>query len=64
MSTAHVSASCAIGRAHFVNDIIDNIEKIDGNFYQKKTLSVAIGNQNPLLHRFIDEGRVSKCTPE
>ena len=64
MSTANVSGACAIGRAHFVNEIIDNIENIDPNYYQKKTLSVAIGNQNPLLQRFIDERRIPMNTAE
>ena len=64
MSTANVYVSCAIGKAHFVDDIIDNIENIDADFYQKKTLAVAIGSQNPLLQRFVDEGRLTKPMSE
>ena len=57
LSTASVSAACAIGKAHFLSDIIDNIENVDGDYYQKKTLSVFIGTQDPLLRRFVDKGR-------
>ena len=40
------------GRAHLLQDIIDNIENIDNNFYVKKTLCSELKEQSKLLSLF------------
>ena len=38
-----------IGRAHLLQDIIDNIENFDGNYYAKRTLEFTIRDKNKLF---------------
>ena len=58
VSVSSVTASVAIGKAHFIDDVIDNIENINENFYHKKTLTVVLGDRDPLLGKFIKAGKL------
>jgi m7GpppX diphosphatase len=49
-----------IGRAHLLQDIIDNIENFDSNFYAKKTLQFNLSEKNKLFSRFKTAGIVSE----
>jgi hypothetical protein len=42
--------STAIGRAHLLSDIIDNLENISGSYYKDRTLSYMI-KENHLLYK-------------
>lgn len=42
-------AGTSAGKAHLLIDVIDNIENIDNEFYQKKALPVMVREQDPLL---------------
>jgi len=38
-----------VGKAHLLQDVIDNIENVAGDFYAKKTLPVTLFENDPLL---------------
>ena len=40
---------CSTGRAHLLQDVIDNIENVSSDFYAKKTLPVTLFEKDPLL---------------
>jgi len=40
---------CSAGRAHLLQDVIDNIENVSSDFYAKKTLPVTLFEKDPLL---------------
>lgn len=42
-------AGCAVGAAHLLNDIIDNVENIDPNYYQRRTLTIVLGKEHDLF---------------
>eukprot|EP00794_Sanderia_malayensis_P016883 gene16883-18589_t len=56
----NISAGCAAGRAHLLDEVIDNIENIDSDYYKKRTLPFVLGNRDPLLQKFIKIGRVKE----
>ena len=41
-----------VGEAHLLEEVIDNIEHIDSDFYQKKTLSFCLKDSSPLWLEF------------
>lgn len=41
-----------VGRAHLLDDIIDNLSTIDPAYYQKKTLNFILREKNNLLQEF------------
>lgn len=47
-----------VGKAHLLQDIIDNVENIDSNYYAKKTLCFVLREQNKLFSLFKDAGLV------
>ena len=51
---------CIVGRAHLLQDIIENIENFDSNYYAKRTLHFHISEQNKLFSCFKNEGIVSE----
>ncbi|CAB3992359.1 m7 diphosphatase [Paramuricea clavata] len=53
-----------VGRAHLLQDIIDNIENFDSNYYAKKTLQFNISEKNKLFSRLKTAGIVSEITVE
>jgi m7GpppX diphosphatase len=46
---------CAIGAAHLLDDIIDNIENISGDYYQRKTMHYYIGSEHELYRSVIKD---------
>ena len=60
MSSSSISGSCATAKAHLLDDVIDNLENIDGDFYKKKTVTAVLGNQDPLLKKLIAEGKITE----
>ena len=48
-----------VGRAHLLQDVIDNIENFDRNYYAKKTLQFNIREKNKLFTRLKTIGIVS-----
>eukprot|EP00112_Aurelia_sp_Birch-Aquarium-sp1_P001858 Seg1201.5 transcript_id=Seg1201.5/GoldUCD/mRNA.D3Y31 product="m7GpppX diphosphatase" protein_id=Seg1201.5/GoldUCD/D3Y31 len=60
MSSSSISGSCATAKAHLLDDVIDSLENIDGDFYKKKTITAVLGNQDPLLKKFIAEGKITE----
>ncbi|CAL8465012.1 g4547 [Coccomyxa elongata] len=44
-------AGMAVGKAHLLNDIIDNIE-IMPDYYARRTLTFVLGERDPLLQAF------------
>jgi m7GpppX diphosphatase len=53
-----------VGRAHLLQDIIDNIENFDSNYYAKKTLQFNISEKNKLFSCLKTAGIVSEITVE
>ena len=51
---------CVVGRAHLLQDIIDNIEHFDSNYYQKRTLQFNISEKNKLFSHLKVAGIVSE----
>ncbi|KAJ7380952.1 hypothetical protein OS493_004542 [Desmophyllum pertusum] len=43
---------CGIGKAHLLQDVIDNIENIDSHYYSKRTLSCLFKENDKLFKRF------------
>ena len=43
---------CGIGKAHLLQDVIDNIENIDEDYYRKKTLACVFKANDKLFKRF------------
>ena len=43
---------CGTGRAHLLQDVIDNIENIDSDYYFKKTLASVYKANDKLYKRF------------
>ena len=39
----HFGPGTAVGKAHLLDDIIDNIELFGSDFYQRKTLQLVVG---------------------
>lgn len=46
------AAGAAVGKAHLLDDVIDNIKLFGGEYYQRRTLIVSIGTGDPLLEAF------------
>lgn len=46
---------CAIGTAHLLDDIIDNIKNVDGHYYQRRTLYYLLGCEHELF-KLIERG--------
>ena len=44
---------CGIGKAHLLQDVIDNIENIDSDYYRKKTLACVFKANDKLFKRFL-----------
>jgi m7GpppX diphosphatase len=42
------ASGCAVGAAHLLDDIIDNIEHISSDYYQRRTLHFYIGTEHEL----------------
>lgn len=51
-------AGVMAGKAVFLEDVIENIEKFDPNFYQKKTLLSYIGSETQLFKLFKDNNAI------
>lgn len=49
-----------IGRAHLLQDVIDNIENFDGNYYAKRTLHFQISENNSLFSSLKAAGVVNE----
>ncbi|KAJ3091837.1 hypothetical protein HK102_013220 [Quaeritorhiza haematococci] len=45
---AFQSPGMAVGQAHLLEDVIDNIENIDGDYYKRRTLAYVLGVEHPL----------------
>ena len=43
-----------IGRAHLLDDVIDNLENIDGAYYQKRTMNYVLKESDRLLKEYIN----------
>ena len=43
---------CQVGRAILLDDVIDNLEVFDDEYYHKKTMTVALREHDPLLALF------------
>ena len=41
-----------IGQAHFLEEVIDNIEHIDSLYYQKRTITFIVKEMSPLWTEF------------
>ena len=41
-----------IGQAHFLEEVIDNIEHIDSQYYQKRTITFIVKEMSPLWTEF------------
>lgn len=46
------AAGASVGKAHLLDDIIDNISLFGGDFYQRRTLTCSVGTADPLLEAF------------
>lgn len=42
------SIGCSVGMAHLLDDVIDNIENISSDYYQRRTLYYTLGEQHDL----------------
>ncbi|KAL9979122.1 hypothetical protein ACROYT_G016734 [Oculina patagonica] len=51
---------CGIGKAHLLQDVIDNIENIDSDYYSKRTLACLFKENDKLFKRFQSVERVDK----
>ena len=49
----HVARSSMVGRAHLLDDVIDNLENIDGAYYQKRTMNYVLKESDGLLREYI-----------
>ena len=47
-----------VGKAHLLQDVIDNVENIDNNYYAKKTLYSVLREQSKLFSLFKAAGLV------
>ena len=47
----YVASGVLAGRAHLLDDIIDNVEIIDNHYYQKRTMTFVLKDSDPLHHR-------------
>lgn len=45
----HETPGCAIGTAHLLDDIIDNIKNVNGKYYQRRTLHYLLGCEHELF---------------
>ncbi len=44
-----IGGGCAVGAAHLLDDVIDNIANIDGDYYAKRTLTFTVGEEHVLF---------------
>ena len=51
---------CVVGRAHLLQEVIDNIENIDSDYYAKRTFQFNISEKNKLFTRLKNAGIVSE----
>lgn len=58
------SAGASVGKAHLLDDIIDNIKVFGGDFYQRRTLMYSLGTKDPLLDGFRKRKACSVENPE
>ena len=47
-----IAAGILVGRAHMLDDVIDNIANIHPHYYQKRTIMFVIKETEPLLDKF------------
>ena len=45
------AAGINVGQAHLLDEIIDNIESIDGEYYKRRTLFYILGSDHGLYHQ-------------
>lgn len=50
------------GKSVFLDDVIENIE-IDGQYYQKKTMQIQIGERHGLFKVLEEKGLIAKVSP-
>ena len=48
-----------VGKAHLLTDVINNIEDIASDFYERKTLAVVLRERDPLLPLLQDNAKAS-----
>lgn len=58
----HDAPGIVVGRAHLLQDIIDNIENFDSHYYAKKTLRYIISDKNLLFSYLKTAGIVGEIT--
>lgn len=46
------AAGAFVGKAHLLDDVIDNIRIFGGDYYQRRTLTFSLGTRDPLLEAF------------
>ena len=51
---------CVVGRAHLLQEVIDNIENFDSDYYAKRTLQFNISEKTKLFTRLKTAGMVSE----
>lgn len=55
---------CIVGRAHLLQEVIDNIENFDSDYYAKRTLQFNISEKNKLFNHLKTAGIVSEVNDE
>ena len=48
-----------VGRAHLLDDVIDNIENIDKHYYQKRTMSFVLKDTHSLTKQYKEHNMIS-----
>ncbi|XP_069750527.1 m7GpppX diphosphatase isoform X2 [Narcine bancroftii] len=56
-AVGHDAPGSMVERAHLLFNVIENVQ-FDPEYYQKRTLTFALKADDPLLHRFKEEGRI------
>ena len=52
------SGMAAVGKAHLLEEVIDNIENVAGDYYGRKLMAVTMREKDPLLRLFEEKGKV------
>ncbi|ESN91728.1 hypothetical protein HELRODRAFT_70549, partial [Helobdella robusta] len=55
-NVSYNSPSCTLGKAHAIDDVIDNL-KMDSDYYSKCSLTYILKENDPLLEKFKEAGR-------
>ena len=53
------SPGTMVGRAHLLDDVIDNIENIDKHYYQKRTMSFVLKDTHSLTKQYKEHNMIS-----